>query len=306
MKKNDARADGVTARQWQYLFYLSTRRGRNKSVSICAAHFKISRQGAGKVFDILRDKGLVLREGDAITLTPKAREGLRPLTEQCEELKVFLKSAGYAGARAREEAIKMVYTFPSDTMEIITARFLAERVLGAPQTGEPDRALAALPDGVYPIYDFAVRKPDGGELSMGNDGFRRPAMFVSARGAYGLELRAKTIRRTLPSGEVTRGTLTKLQYSQNGVYTECTAFCERWDIPGDALTLTREGDAFVCRMRFLADAGPACKMPAKSEGLLVFTVSAESERLPLRAVGGKGKTRVASKRRSKADAEGTE
>ena len=294
MAENNVSADKVTARQWQYLFYLHTRRGSNRTVSACAAHFGISRQGANKVFAILGDKGLVLRRGDAITLTPLARDGLRPLTEQCDELEVFLQSAGYAAARARDEAIKMIHTLPADTIGLMTAKFLAERVL-APKAPAPDAGIATPPDGIYPIRDFVVYKGDGDEISMGNNGFRRPVMFVSAHGAYGIEIRAKTIRHTLPSGEVMQGTLTRLGYSKDGAHRECAAFCERWVIPAEALTLTREGDAFVCEMRFWADAGPVCRMPMRSEGRLVFTVNADSERLPLRAEVQKSKTVSASK-----------
>jgi Mn-dependent DtxR family transcriptional regulator len=287
MRKNNASPDNVTARQWQYLFYLHTRRGRNRTLAACAEHFGISRQGAESVFDTLSDKGFVLREGNAITLTEKAREGLYPLTEQRDELEVFLQSAvGHAEAQANDEAVKMVYTLPADTTEIMTARFLAERVL-APE----NRDTGMLPDGVYPIYDFTVYKSGGNEILTSHDGFRRPIMFVSAYGLYGLEIRAKTIRHTLPDGTVGQGTLTKLQYLRDGAYTECAALCGRWNIPGNALAVTREGDSFVFRMDFLANAGPACRMPADSRGCLIFTVSAESERMLLRAEKGAKKQR---------------
>jgi Mn-dependent DtxR family transcriptional regulator len=298
MAKKDAPSDGVTARQWQYLFYLHTRRGPNRTVSACAAHFGISRQGANKVFAILEDKGLVLRaDDDAIALTPSARDGLRPLTEQCEEIEVFLQGVGHAAARARDEAIRMIHTLPSDTIRFMTAKFLADRVL-APSSLATDEGIAALPDGIYPIHDFVVYKGDGDEISMGNNGFRRPVMFVAARGAYGLEIRAKTIRHALPSGKVMQGTLTRLGYFKDGAHAECSAFCERWAVPAEALTLTRAGDGFVCRMRFWGDAGPACRMPMQSEGRLVFTVSADSERLPFHTEAKRG--RAASARGAKA------
>jgi Mn-dependent DtxR family transcriptional regulator len=303
MGKTDIIADEVTARQWQYLFYLHTRRGQNRTVTACAEHFEISRTGAIKVFDALCRKGLVLRDDDAVTLTRRALDGLRPLIEQRDEVEVFLKSIGHSDVRARNEAIKLICTLPADTITILTARFLAERVLGTPENRMSDNALATLPEGVYPIRDFTVYKAAGNGISMGNDGFRHPLMLVSARGVHGVELRARTIRRTLPSGEVVQGTLSRLKYLKDGAYTECAAFCERWNIPGSALTVTREDDSIVCRMDFLADAGPSCRMPANSEGYLVFTVNTQSERLHLRMEAEKSKTFVASKGKSKAGVE---
>jgi Mn-dependent DtxR family transcriptional regulator len=294
MTKNpNGQADETTARQWRYLFYVHTRRGKNRSLAACADYFGISRSGAYKAFDALEAKGLVLRGDDGPKLTARARAGLRPLSERAEEIAIHFGSFGYSDERARDEAAALICSLPDETTRLMTARLLAARVLDAVKNATND-ASAALPDGVYPICDFAVYDANGNDLSkgaMGSDGFRRPAMFVLARGACALELRAQTIRVRLSNGKTVQGTLSRLWYRnlRNGGYEECVAFRERWCVPGGALTVTREGDAYVFRLRFRADAEASCNMPKASEGELVFAVSAKSERMPLRKETGKGR-----------------
>jgi hypothetical protein len=234
----------------------------------------------------------VLRGDDGIKLTARARAGLRPLSERAEEIAIHLGGFGYADARARDEAALLICSLPDETTRLMAARLMAARVLGVVKDAANDASLA-LPDGVYPLYDFTVYDAKGNDLArgaMGSDGFRRPAMLVSARGACGLELRAQTIRVRLASGRTAQGTLTRLWYARprSDGYTECIASRERWCVPGSALAVTREGDAYVCRLRCFANAERACRMPDKSESVLVFTVNAKSVRIPLRKEPGKG------------------
>jgi hypothetical protein len=235
----------------------------------------------------------VLRGDDGIKLTARARAGLRPLSERAEEIAIHLGGFGYDDARARDEAALLICSLPDETTRIMAARLLAARVLGAVKDAANDAPMA-LPDGVYPLYDFNVYDAKGNDIAkgpMGSDGFRRPAMLALARGACGLDLRAQTIRVRLASGRTAQGTLTRLWYARprGDGYTECIASRERWCVPGGALAVTREGDAHVCRLRFRADAEASCNMPKESEGELVFSVSAKSERMPLRKDAGKGR-----------------
>jgi Mn-dependent DtxR family transcriptional regulator len=284
-------ASETTARQLQYLLYMHTRRGKSRTIAACADYFGISRSEAHKVFDALEEKGLVSRGDDGIKPTDRVRAVLGPLSERAEEVAIHFRDFGYSDARAKYEATLLICSLPDETTRIMTARLLAARVLGAVKSAVND-ALSALPDGVYPIYDFTVKGANGKDLAkgaMGSDGFRRPAALVSARGVCGLELRAMTIRVKLPGGKTVQGTLSGLWYLRNGEYEECISSGERWCVPGDALTVTREGGAYVCRLRCLASAEDSCRMPGKSECELVFTVSAQSERILLRKEAGKGR-----------------
>jgi Mn-dependent DtxR family transcriptional regulator len=285
------RANEATARQLQYLFYMHTRRGKSRTIAACADYFGISRSGTYKVFDALEEKGLVLRGGEGIKLTARARASLGPLSEMAEELAIHLRGFGYSDARAKDEAALLICSLPDETARLMTARLLAARVLDAAKS-TVNGAFPALSDGVYPIYDFTVKSVNGKDLAkgpMGSDGFRRPAVLVLARGVCGLELRAMTIRVKLRGGKTAQGTLSGLWYLRNGEYAECASSHERWCVPGDALTVTREGEAYVCRLRCLASAEASCHMPEKSESELVFTVSAQSERMLLRKETGKGR-----------------
>jgi Mn-dependent DtxR family transcriptional regulator len=285
------RVNEATARQLQYLFYMHTRRGKSRTIAACADYFGISRSGAYKAFDALEEKGLVLRGDDGIKLTARARADIGPLSERAEEIAIHLTDFGYSDARAKDEAALLICSLPDETTRIMTARLLAARVLYAVKN-TLNNALTALPDGVYPIYDFTVKGADGNDLAdgaMGSDGFRRPAVLVLARGVCGLELRAMTIRVKLPSGKTAQGTLSELWYLRHGESSECASSRERWCIPGDALAVTRKGDAYICRLHCLASAEAACRMPEKSKSELVFTISAESDRIPLRKEDGKGR-----------------
>jgi Mn-dependent DtxR family transcriptional regulator len=262
----------ITPKQREYLLYLASSGDGARFLPDISARFGVSKPSALSALAGLERLGLVARgaggRGSA-ELTDLGRHVAVPLAERAEDVAEWLRDfLMFSPEEAGIVAAQLVCSGPASVAEHILRR----RSVQLAERGIRDGDGLPVSDGLYDA-DFTVRKSGGGEASMGDRGFHKPARLTVHGGRAALELRSKLLRyKPQGGGEPSRGSLRRLWYLYGGEWEEAPRARGAWHIPGGAIAFEASGGVATGRVAIRARAGgTVCAMP-DSEAEVAFTI----------------------------------
>lgn len=267
----------LTQRQKEFLLLFAGRSGQDKGITTAAELYGVSKPTVMQITCLLEQRGyLEVRDGHGtIVLTELGWNTAGPLISLLREAAKWLTTqARLEPYLAENVARKLVTSFEPEIIQAILDGW--RRQLAPPE--EPDtRRLDWFLPGCYQM-NFQVRKSGKKELSMGDQGFAKPAVLeCTAKGgtlklwARQLEYRGGVRKRLL------RGTLERLWYERDGAWMECERDVSgAWLIPYPALLRREEKEErLLCvRIRARSTVGPM-KMPESEAELTLFPEQAK-------------------------------
>lgn len=171
----------MTDRQMEYLLLFATQSNKGRCISAAAEEFGVSLPTVSNISGTLERDGLIQKNrGGIVELTPLAKEIIAPKLSQMKRLEEWLEvGLGLPPNQAVREARRMVSSLQNDTVDGIIRYWLCRETGGLPES--LNRFFQALTPGIYQA-PFQVYKKDRRELSMGDQGFRKPANLVREDG----------------------------------------------------------------------------------------------------------------------------
>ncbi len=174
----------LTSRQEEYLFLFADRDGRGKGVSEAAEQFQVSKPTAFSISEALEKRGMIEKGNfGEIRLTEEGWSYIAPKLGYLNVLTEWLESdLGLAPVLAEQEARRMVVSLLPETVRAMAESRERRRTEGSGEEEQEDAVLSELDPGTYRVF-FQVCRPGSRELSMGDLGFRKPALLQ--KGAEG-------------------------------------------------------------------------------------------------------------------------
>ena len=260
----------ITTRQFQYLIYFSGRRGQNRTLTAAAHHFRVSKATAFSVISALESKKLVLKKDNAIELTKQGRDLIGPMQEHVEDVSIWLEEdMGLSRQDAINEATSMICSVSAQTAQTLSGYLMLCRAMRQTRYAGKN-SFIGLPPGTYAV-PFTVFKKGQHVISMGDLGFRKPALLAVEGEHCALTLRAKTIRYERAIGGLLKGKLNRLWYMLGDDWVEVRVSNGRWTIPGDAMHVAENpaGKSWQVQIRAAASVG-LLNMPESEADLVLF------------------------------------
>ena len=265
----------LTSRQEEYLFLFADRDGRGKGVSEAAEQFQVSKPTAFSISEALEKRGMI-EKGNCgeIHLTEEGWSYIAPKLGYLNVLTEWLESdLGLAPVLAEQEARRMVVSLLPETVRAMAESRERRRTEGSGEEEQEDAVLSELDPGTYRVF-FQVCRPGSRELSMGDLGFRKPALLQKGAEGSFFVLCPQNIRYRPQKKFHLHGILEKMWYRTQGGWREAAAEEDgRRRIPGAAVRCrqTDEGTVGTVQIRARASVG-MLGMP-ESEADIVFFLS---------------------------------
>lgn len=262
----------LTSRQEEYLLLFADRDGRGKGVSEAAEQFQVSKPTAFSISEALEKRGMI-EKGNCgeIRLTEDGWRYIEPKLPSLSALTEWLGSdLGLTPVLAEQEARRMVVSLLPETVNAMTESWKRRRTERSGEAEQEDAVLSELDPGMYRVF-FQVCKPDSRELSMGDLGFRKPAILVKRAEESFFVLCPQNIKYRPQKRFHLRGILEKMWYRTSGGWREAAAQKDgSLNIPGTAVRCgqTEEGMTGTVHIRARASVG-MLGMP-ESEAMIVF------------------------------------
>ncbi|MBP1737675.1 MAG: hypothetical protein H6Q60_1556 [Oscillospiraceae bacterium] len=231
---------GPTSRQQEYLLYLAIRSGFDRTLTGLSEHFGVTKASAFSVLEGLEHQGMVFKDKNGVLeLTESGTTWANPYMEHTHTIARWLESVvGMEPRLAEQSASVITIQLPKEASETF-ARFCSVKFIGICQQNEvaPDLLFQTFGEGVYNA-PFTVFKRDSTTVSMGDQGFQKPAQIVCWNGCSTLVLQPRLIYYKKRRGKQMRGTLDMLWYRQDDVWREALLDDEgQRHIPGSAIRL---------------------------------------------------------------------
>lgn len=261
----------MTNRQEEYLLLFAVRSSSGGCIANASEEFGVSKATASHLSTALEELGMI-RKSDygRIELTELGYAQIREKLNRAKELETWMVSGlGLAPNLAEHEARRMVVTLKPETVEAIIRDWEQPKQA---QALVQDDFFSHLTYGVYQL-PFHVWKKDSNEPSMGDQGFRKPAILVCQEDGCSVFLFPRSFQYRLSTVKARRhtGVLERLWYSLSGVWHESPEEeSGNRMIPGEALVCERGLDGHIAKVRIRVRARvPVFRMP-ESEADLVF------------------------------------
>ncbi len=261
----------MTNRQEEYLLLFAVRSSSGGCIANASEEFGVSKATASRLSTALEEMGMIHKSDyGKIKLTELGYGHIKEKLKRAKELEAWMVSGlGLAPNLAEYEARRMVVTLKQETVEAIIRDWQQHKQT---QTMVQDDFFSHLTHGVYQL-PFCVWKKDSNELSMGDQGFRKPAILVCQKEECAVFLFPRSFQYRLSEVKARRrtGVLERLWYSLAGVWHE-SAENESGSrmIPGEALMCERGLEGHIAKVRIRVRARvPVFRMP-ESEADLVF------------------------------------
>ena len=271
----------LTSRQEEYLFLFADRDGRGKGISEAAEQFRVSKPTAFSISGALEERGMIEKGSfGEIRLTERGWSYIAPKLDSLNVLTEWLECGlGLPPVVAEQEARRMVVNLLPETVSAMTDSWRRQRE--EYPAGEEDTRLSGLAAGLWSV-PFRVCRPGSGELSMGDLGFRKPALLVKEEESSFFLLCPQNVKYRPQKRSHLQGILEKLWYRTSGGWREAEVSGDgSRRIPGAAVLCreTEEGLTGTVSIRARASVG-MLGMP-ESEAEVVFLLDRmerESER----------------------------
>ncbi len=260
----------LTPKQEEYLLLFAVRDGHDKCISEAAKQFCVSKPTAIRVSSALEEQGMINRGARGeISLTEKGRGHVAEKLENMFALADMMSTRlGIVPASAEREARRMVVSLEEETVNAILRYWKSND-----RTKEDDATgfmLSEIPAGTYRV-DFQVRKKDSGELSMGDNGFMKPAFFFKEDGAGTFVLYPQQIDYRPHKKKLLNGILERLWYYYDDAWYEAKRSEDgACLLPGAFMHCGRNGDGLTAKIRIRARASVGMLGMPESEADLVF------------------------------------
>ena len=167
----------MTNRQEEYLLLFATQSEKGRCIAAASEEFGVTKASASRVSARLEEVGLISRNAHgALELTEQGRALIEPKLEQMGRLEEWLEiDLGIPPSVAQQEARRIVTRLNAETVLLLIDRW--DRQAAALQAVDREKPVFALAPGAYTV-PFQVYKCGGTELSMGDRGFRKPAVLI--------------------------------------------------------------------------------------------------------------------------------
>lgn len=269
----------LTNRQKEYLLLYALRNGRDRGITEAAEVFQVSKTSAFMVTSVLEEQGMIQKDvNGVIRLTESGWEAIRNELRYQRELARWLASdLGLIPMKADQAARHMAVYLEEEALEAILAHV---RIGGTPRDSDWQAGIPDLELGTY-VLPFLVCKRGSREVSMGDQGFQKPAELIKTEDGCVIGLRPKWIHYKPPYKKALQGCLARMWYQLGSTWYELEQDEEgRHLLPEQALCCETgpEGLVGVVRIRARASVGIA-KMP-ESEADIVFFLEKRLRLLP--------------------------
>ncbi len=262
----------MTSRQEEYLIFFAQRSADGCCIANASEEFGVSKATVSHLSASLEQMGLILKkEFGRVELTEQGHRYIQPKLERAKKLEAWMITGlGLAPSLAEHEARRMVVSLREETTKAVIRRWEQGEALRPTQGTDP--FLLSLGYGVYHL-PFQVRKKDRTELSMGDQGFQKPAILVCREDGCEVFLLPRSFQHRTAAAKARRrtGVLERLWYAQGGIWRESPEE-ERGNhvIPGEALRCETGAEGHLAKVRIRVRARvPVFRMP-ESEADLVF------------------------------------
>jgi Mn-dependent DtxR family transcriptional regulator len=264
---------GFKPGQLQYLYCFYNVPESNRKADAVASKLRISKATAYRKISLLREKNLLVKNGDAYELTEQGRRLAGMFHRMWDNLLFWLRvDMGFGRDAARRYATDMLLGQPMSLISRIAERGASHAALFR-VGGDADDALSAITPGRHYV-SIAVYMRGGDVPSMGDKGFRKPAVWIADEyGRCALELRNVELTYTAKDGTVLNGHLERLWVlnPQTGEFTEVFEIAERRHIRGDAVKCINEDGELLGRVRIKAMASVGTNhMPVSEADLVIY------------------------------------
>jgi Mn-dependent DtxR family transcriptional regulator len=259
--------------QLQYLYCFYNVPEGNRKADAVASKLRVSKATAYRRISLLREKKLLVKNGDAYELTEQGRRMAGMFHRMWDNLLFWLRvDMGFGRDAARRHATDMLLGQPMNLVSRIADRGASHAALFR-AGGPADAALSTVASGRHYV-SIAVYMRGGDVPSMGDKGFRKPAVWIADEyGRCALELRDVELTYTARDGTVLNGHLERLWFldPQSGEFTEVFEIAERWHIRGDAVKGAEGNGGLVGRVRIRARASVGTNhMPVSEADLVIY------------------------------------
>ncbi len=261
----------LTSRQEEFLLFFSTLQGNKKCISDASNQFQVSKPTVFNVAETLEDYGLIIKGGSGeITFTQMGLDYIAPKLERVAVLqKWFAQDLGLAPIVAEFEARKLVVTLQEKTVAsmVDSVQSVKEKLSRI----EPEKSKSRfddLPDGEYEV-PFFVYKSNKKDISMGDKGFLKPAIFKKENGIVNVLLYSHKLLYVSQKRNRLQGKLDRLWYVSDNKWFEAEmSESSCYNILENALTLDEKRKKCELKIRARATVGNL-KMP-ESEAIILF------------------------------------
>lgn len=278
----------MTNRQEEYLLLFAVRSSTGGCIANASEEFGVSKATASHLSTALEGMGMI-RKSDygKIELTELGYAQIMEKLNRAKELESWMVSGlGLAPNLAEHEARRMVVTLKPETLDAIIRNW--QQPKQTQKVPVRDDFLSHLAYGIYQL-PFHVWKKDSDELSMGDQGFRKPAIMICREDECSVFLFPRSFQYRLSTVKARRhtGVLERLWYLLADVWHESLEEESGGRmIPGEALVCEHGPDGHIARVRIRVRARvPVFRMP-ESEADLVFVLD------QLKPCSGSGSTMV--------------
>ncbi|MDO4314365.1 MAG: hypothetical protein Q4C45_01215 [Oscillospiraceae bacterium] len=262
----------MTDRQEEYLLLFAELSSKKGCITNASEVLGVTKATASHLSSALVRKGYIRKgPGGEVELTEFGSVHVAPKLKQVKKLEKWLESGiGLAPNLAESEARRMVAVLHEETIEEIVQFWCNDQdVLSI---NRADSFFNTLDVGIYQV-PFQIRKKDEQKLSMGDRGFRKPALLVRRAGRcffllYPLEIQYRVAKQ---KSRINKGTIKRLWYRADGLWYETQPREDgSYLLPASAVHCQRETDGFTAHLRIrVRTTVSLLKMP-ESEADVVF------------------------------------
>lgn len=260
----------LTSRQEEYLLFFSTLQGNKKCISDASNQFKVSKPTVFNIAENLEQMGLIKKQsGGEIVFTEEGLKYVEHKLKLCKELERWLESdLGLPPIVSEFEARKIVVTLEEDTV-LAMVKSVSEKSKNSIKNKNNIKSnFQSLKDGIYEV-PFIVYKNSRKDVSMGDKGFLKPAIFKKENGVIYVCLYSHKLQYVSEKRNRLQGKLDRLWYTSNNKWYEAEmSESSCYIILEDALTFTENKNRCEMKIRARATVGNL-RMP-ESEAIIVF------------------------------------
>ncbi|MFI3175670.1 MAG: hypothetical protein R3Y53_10845 [Bacillota bacterium] len=261
----------LTSRQEEFLLFFSTLQGNKKCISDASNQFQVSKPTVFNVAETLEEYGLIIKGGSGeITFTEKGLDYIAPKLEQVVVLqKWFASDLGLPPITAEFEARKTVVTLQAETVAaMVNSVQSVQEKLSQIEPQKSKTNFSSLPDGEYEV-PFSVYKTNRKDISMGDKGFLKPAIFRKENGVVNVVLYSHKLLYVSQKRNRLQGKLDRLWYVSDNKWFEAEiSDSSCYNILEDALAFDEKRKKCELKIRARATVGNL-KMP-ESEAIILF------------------------------------
>lgn len=261
----------LTSRQEEYLLFFSTLQGNKKCISDASNQFKVSKPTVFNIAEGLEEQGLIIKgAGGEIVFTDLGKEYITPKLRICKKIEKWLEAdLGLPPIIAEFEARKMFVTLQQDTIHALLRNIAENKATKKSMVIKSN--FEDFADGDYEV-NFSIYKSDRNDISMGDKGFSKPAIFRKENGLVSILLFPRKLKYVSKKRNRLQGSLERLWYVSQNKWFEAEMSSENcYTISEEALVFNKEKDTCEIKIRARATVGNL-KMP-EGEAVIIFDIS---------------------------------